>query len=99
MSKLINKVKAKLKIDENFVKAEMENFDFDLVVKVVSFTVSANINGFTQTKDTKGATITADQKNIINRAKAGDKIYFDDIKAYMPDGTTRDLGSISFKVN
>ena len=83
---------------QSFVKAEMENFDFDLVVKVVGFNVSATINGFVQDASSKSASITPEQKAIIQRAKGGDKVYFDNVKAYMPDGSTRDLGSVSFKL-
>lgn len=84
---------------QSFVKAEMEGFDFDLNVKVTGFTVSAIINGFNQEKKVSGSKISDEQRTIISRAKSGTKVYFDDIKAYMPDGSTRDLGSISFRIN
>lgn len=83
---------------QRFVKAEMENFDFDLKVRVTGFTVSATIKGFVQEKRSTNANITDEQTSIIQRARTNDKIYFDDIKAYMPDGSTRTLGNISFKL-
>lgn len=83
---------------QKFVKAEMENFDFDLVVRVTGFNVTATINGFVQDQASRSASITPEQSSIISRAKGGDKVYFDNVKAYMPDGTTRDLGSIAFKL-
>ncbi len=83
---------------QRFVKAELENFVFDLKFPVVSFTVSATIGSFTEEYPTKGSIITQKQKNLIRQLKPGQKVYFENIKARAPDGSIRDLGTISFKI-
>ena len=83
---------------QSFVKAEMENFDFDLVCTVTSFKVSATVGGFLEEVETTGATISAAQKQLIGKLKTGGKVYFEDIKATSA-GTSRDLGTVSFKLN
>ncbi len=83
---------------QSIVKAKLDNFVFDLSFPITSFTVSATIQGFTEEYRTTGAQITAQQKGLIRQLKRGDKVYFERIKARAPDGTTRELGSISFKL-
>ncbi|MDR0815342.1 MAG: hypothetical protein LBN37_06290, partial [Bacteroidales bacterium] len=81
------------------VQADMENFDFDLKFRVTEFTVSAVVKGFTQTKPTKGAAITAEQKALINSLSKGQKVYFEGIKVVGPDGSARELPAIAFSIN
>ena len=83
---------------QSFVKADLENFVFDLKFPIVSFTVSATIGSFTEEYPTKGAMITQQQKKLIRQLKRGQKVYFENIKARAPDGSIRDLGTISFKI-
>jgi len=83
---------------QSFVKAEMENFDFDLVCTVTSFKVSATVGGFLEEVETTGATISAAQKALIAKLKTGGKVYFEEIKATSA-GTSRDLGTVAFKLN
>ena len=80
------------------VKAELENFDFDMKFQVVSFRVSATIKGFAQDAQITGAAFNANAKQIIQQVPSGGKVYIEDIKAKGPDGTTRDLGTLCFKV-
>ncbi len=80
------------------VKAEMENFDFDLKFQVTSYTVSATIKGFTQDVNVSGPNLTPAVKQLIGQVPSGGKIYFENIKAKGPDGSIRDLGSISYKL-
>ncbi len=87
-----------LLLAQNFVKAELENFEFDLKFPVVGFTVSATIGSFTEEHKARGARITQQQKNLIRQLKPGQKVYFESIKAKAPDGSIRDLGTISFKI-
>ncbi|MCQ2251361.1 MAG: hypothetical protein MJZ66_09660 [Bacteroidales bacterium] len=80
------------------VKADLENFDFDLKFTVVSFTVSANVKGFVKDEPSKSAAFTPQQKALINSLAPGSRVSIDDIKAKGPDGSIRDLGSINFKL-
>jgi len=83
---------------QKFVKAELKNFAFDLKFKVKSFNVSASIGGFEQEKKSNSANITPAQKNIIKKVKKGGRVMFTNIKAVGPDGKTKKLNAIVFKV-
>lgn len=80
------------------VKADLENFDFDMKFNVVSFKVSATIKGFSQDATANSAAFTAQQKQIISQVPSGGKVYIEDIKAKGPDGSIRSLGTIAFKI-
>ncbi len=83
---------------QQYVRAELENFVFDLKFPVVQFTVSATIGSFTDEETVKGSRINQRQKDIIKQLKPGQKVYFENIKAKAPDGSIRDLGTISFRI-
>jgi gliding motility-associated protein GldM len=81
------------------VTAEMENFDFDLTFTITEFTVSAVIQGFTKEYTSKSNKFSSDQINIIKNLNRGQNVYIQDIKAVGPDGSTRPLSTINFKLN
>lgn len=81
------------------VEAEMENFDFDLNFTVTQFTVSTTKGGFVSDATAHGFRFTEQQRSIIHGLSRGQKVYFEDIRAVGPDGSTRKLGSISFKID
>ncbi len=83
---------------QKFVRAELKNFAFDLKFKVTSFSVSATIGGFDQEKKSNSANITPAQKSIIKKVRKGGKVMFTNIKAKGPDGKTKKLNGIIFKV-
>jgi len=80
------------------VQADLENFDFDLKFRVISFTVSATINGFEQSKPAKGYRFTGAQIALMKKVRPGSKVYIENVKAKGPDGSVRNIGSIIFKV-
>lgn len=80
------------------VKAELENFDFDMKFVVKSFTVSATIKGFSSDYSSNSAAFTPQQKQLINSVLPGQKIYIENIKAAGPDGSVRSLGALAFKL-
>lgn len=80
------------------VIAKMIDFEFDLKFDVVEYKVSMIIGGNVIEKIVKGPAVSADVKEMFQRAKSGQKVYIESIKARGPDGTTRSLGSLSFKV-
>jgi len=94
--------------DENVKKAEltaaqgviakMENFEFDLKFDITEFKVTMIVGGVPIEKVAKGAAATADMKEMFQKAKPGQKFWIEGIKARGPDGTVRNLGSLSFKV-
>jgi gliding motility-associated protein GldM len=81
------------------VAAEMENFDFDLTFTITEFTVSAVIQGFVREYKSNSNKFTPEQKGIVNNLSRGQNIYIQDIKAIGPDGSTRPLSTINFKLN
>jgi hypothetical protein len=56
------------------------------------------VGGVPIEKMTKGPAVSGDMKEMLQKAKPGQKVYIEGIKARGPDGTTRNLGSLSFKV-
>ena len=77
----------------------LENFDFDLNFIVTSFTMSRSGKG-RDPVDVKAENnlISSEMKGIIGNTRSGDKIYFENIRAKGPDGTTRALSSVNFTI-
>lgn len=80
------------------VAARMENFDFDLKFTVTSFKLTMIVGGTPIEKTSKSNRVTGEMKTMLKKAKPGQKVYIENIKAKGPDGTVRKLGSLSFKV-
>jgi len=80
------------------VIAKLQNFDFDLKFRVVSFTVSATIGGFETSKKARGARFTPEQIHLINKVRPGSKVYIENVKARGPDGKVRPIGAIAFRL-
>jgi len=81
------------------IKAELENFDFDLKFDIVSFIVSANLKGYNEEARGAGFKFSAEQLNLMRKVETGKKLYIESIKAKGPDGSVRDLPSIVFKID
>ena len=77
---------------------KMENFDFDLKIQIVSFKMSTIVKGLLKEEVSNSGAFTAAQTTMIQGIPTNGKLFFEDIKAKMPDGTTRTLNSIIFKV-
>jgi hypothetical protein len=75
------------------------DFDFDLKFNVTGFKVGTIIQGFLQEKTIKGPRFNQEVVNLINNVSKGNPVMITDIQAVGPDGTIRDLGSITFKLN
>ncbi|MCB0791884.1 MAG: gliding motility protein GldM [Flavobacteriales bacterium] len=80
------------------VIAKMVDFEFDLKFDVVEFKMTMIVSGTPIEKITKGPALSSDMKEMIAKAKPGQKVYIEGIKAKGPDGTIRSLGSLAFKV-
>lgn len=83
---------------ENGVFAEIENFDFKLKFKVISFTIEVIDRGFVKTGKSSSNRFTDAQYGLMRNLKRGDRITFDEIKARGDDGTVRDLAPIIFRI-
>ncbi len=82
------------------VQAVLENFYFDGVkFNVVSFNmVYAAKRQDIVTAAGSGPGFTSQMQGYLNRVKPGDAVWFEDIRAKGPDGQTRKLPPIAFKV-
>lgn len=89
--------KGKLKA-ASFLKAEMENFDFEAPVRVVSFKMTVSMGGDLQELSSNDATLSAPMKNLLGNVRTGNRVYFEEIKVKMPDGSVRKVPSIILKV-
>lgn len=75
------------------INCVLENFDFDLKFNITSFTMGANIGGNYMEANCSGPAFNGQAKDILGRLKTGSKVFFDNIKAKGPDGTSRTLQS------
>jgi gliding motility-associated protein GldM len=80
------------------VIAKMVDFEFDLKFEVVEYTVSANLSGNFVSETVKGAAVSGTATQMFNKIKSGQKVFIENIKARGPDGTTRSIGTLTFKV-
>lgn len=87
-----------LLLAQRAVIAKMDNFDFDLKFNITNFRISTIKDGYLQFVDSESGVITTEQKDLIRSVGVGGVVLFNNIQAKGPDGSTRDLGSISFTV-
>ena len=81
------------------IEAKLHNFDYDVRFKVISFTISTNIEGVMhEAKQNDGYSFTQEQMNLIRKIPRGKKIYIEDIKAMGPGGIVRELGALVLKI-
>lgn len=79
---------------QNFCRAELENFDFDLQYKVVSAKVYFSGAGFPSVQmGTISSNSLEPVKSLISKAQPGTAITFDEVKVAGPDGTRTIDGS------
>ncbi len=80
------------------VQARMDNFDFDIKVDVQSYIFSMALGDVLVEEKINGKRLTPQVKDLIKKARRGNKIYFEKIKCKMPDGTIRELPPVSLKI-
>lgn len=82
------------------VDVEMENFDFDLKFTMVNFTVYTVVDGFVKEEtDSNKAQFGPAQLRLIEKLKRNQALAIDNIVVKGPDGSTRKLPSISFRID
>lgn len=86
--------------------AKLENFDFDTKFDIIGFDFSMYIKGGElygpyKVNNPKGARFTdnGDIMKLMSKAKPGDKIFIESLKAVGPDKKVRSLGSLVFTLN
>lgn len=80
------------------VTVTFENFDFDMKAIVESFELSMNINAAEVTITSKGSEVSETMMMYLAKAKVGTRIYIENIRVKLPDGTTRSVASVNLKV-
>ena len=80
------------------VAARMEGFDFDVQVRVKSFTLRISKDGSFSDLPSGNNRLTSDQQEALKRVRRGNIIYLEDILVSMPDGTERDLPPMKLKI-
>ncbi|WP_321279799.1 gliding motility protein GldM [Marinifilum fragile] len=92
------KIKKNLLLAQQGVDAAMDNFDFDLKFNITGFTVSTIQKGFTIDEASRTDTFTPEQIKMFRNLKRNNKVYIEDIRAVGPDGVTRNLPAIVFRI-
>jgi gliding motility-associated protein GldM len=82
------------------VAAVLENFYFDTKFVITHFTIGFDGTGFTDylERQSNSALFTGDIKALMQQCRPGSRVFIDEIRAKAPDGTTRNLPSIAFKL-
>lgn len=81
------------------IRAELEGFLFDISVNVSSYTFAyVQANGLIDEVKVNGNRFTPEVKQKFNALSRNSKVFFEDIKVKMPDGTIRTLPPVNFKV-
>jgi gliding motility-associated protein GldM len=81
------------------VFAEMKDFLFDLKFDVVGFDLYGKKGSqLSTTYKSRNNVLTPEMKEIISGLNRGDKLWIENVKAKGPDGRTRSIGGLSFKV-
>lgn len=81
------------------IKAEMESFDFEVQVAVQSFTMLNVKNGIVTDINATGNKLTSEMTQVIGKLAKGNQIFFQNILVKMPDGSTRKLSNLAFKIS
>lgn len=92
------KIKKNLLLAQTGVDAVMDNFDFDLEFKITGFTVSTIRKNFTVDEVSRSDTFTPEQLKLFRDLRRNNKVYIEDIRAVGPDGVTRNLPAIVFRI-
>ena len=85
---------------QDFLRAELQNFDFDARFSVTGATVYFAGAGFANSGSVQTGTITSGSlapiKSKIDLCKPGSTVTFDDLKVVGPDGRSRTIPPVSF---
>jgi len=91
-------IKKNTLLEQDEIVASMASFEFDISFEIVEFTVLTVLNGYVYEVSSKSNKITPKQKELFNKLKPNDKLYFQDIKCKGPDGSIREMATLNFKI-
>lgn len=83
------------------LRADLENFEFEGVkYDVVSYRVGIEARGRDYVEgEANSAYFPSNVVGAVRSLRAGDQVYFDNVKVKGPDGIVRNMGNTSFKLN
>lgn len=83
------------------LRADLENFEFEGVkYDVVSYRVGIEARGRDYVEgEANSAYFPSNVVGAVRTLRAGDQVYFDNVKVKGPDGIVRNMGNTSFKLN
>ncbi len=88
------------------VFAKLDNFDFEAKFTVVSYDITYQKKRSTEleiyssgTQYLTGPSAMKSIDEVLQKARIGDRIYFENIKAVGPDKRIRSIGSVNFTIN
>jgi gliding motility-associated protein GldM len=83
------------------LRADLENFEFEGVkYDVVSYRVGIEARGRDYVEgEANSAYFPSNVVSAVRTLRAGDQVYFDNVKVKGPDGIVRNMGNTSFKLN
>ncbi len=84
--------------NEPGIRAQIDDFDFDVMFRVTKFSIVTCVKGFFQTETSESAQFTAKQKTLIEYAPSDGYIIITDIKVKGPDAKERDLQPVVFQL-
>ena len=76
----------------------IDHFNLDLKFKSTGFSGFTIVKGFTVDHESRSDVFTKEQIEMFKNLKRSQKLYIEDIRAVGPDGVTRDLPTISFRI-
>ena len=78
---------------------ETEWFQFGGVnYTITGYTFTALVQGFDKNIPSSSANLSSDMRETIRNSRSGSRIYFNDITAVGPDGSTRNLPTVAIKI-
>jgi len=77
----------------------LENFEFDMNFTISSFTMSISVpGGDIQDDRSTSNRLTPNMVQMLQRARRGQRVWFENISARGPDGSTRQLSTIALRI-
>ncbi len=78
--------------------AKLADSPLNIKFNVKSFTLDVIVNGKIITEKGRGGALTPKMKNMVKKAKKGQKIYISDVMVAGPDGKSKPIGGLTLKV-
>lgn len=91
-------IKKGMLIASGAVIPKMEGFDFDLTPVISSFTMTVSIKGVLSEMNATSNKWTPEMISTLQKLGTGAKVYIENIKCRMPDGSVRNLPSVNCKI-